>query len=300
MDETIRINSAALKQEGETATIQEHQQAMCSLLCEFDRVCKELNIPYYLFAGTLLGAVRYQGFIPWDDDVDVIMHRQDYQRFLEEAPKVLNREVFYLQREFSEHYPMFFSKLMLNGTTCLEKHHPKDPLVHQGVYMDIFPCDHGYQSKIGRYLQFLCSKVVIAKGLDARGFDTRSVAKKVFMVACRILPRKMFHKIVLGPKKPGNYLHCFLAAASKFSRSNFPADLLGDKTILTFEGRQFPAPTQYDGLLRVLYGDYMKIPSAEERKCKQHAVLVDLKHSYERYASYRDGMVFKNQIKSIR
>ena len=117
---------------------QKHQAALLRLLREFDRVCKQLNIPYVLYAGTLLGAVRHEGFIPWDDDLDVLMLREDYNRLLAEAPAVLDTDTFYLQKEFSDHWPLFFSKLRLNGTTCLEKVHPKDSQIHQGIYIDIF------------------------------------------------------------------------------------------------------------------------------------------------------------------
>lgn len=289
-----------LNQAGDVATLAEHQQALCCLLQEFDRVCKALDITYYLFAGTLLGAVRHQGFIPWDDDLDVIMERGEYRRFMEEAPKLLDHHAFYLQEEFTEHYPMFFSKLHLNGTTCLEKHHPKDPLVHQGVYMDIFPLDHAYGSRMARYVQFLCSKVVIAKGLDARGYETDSTAKKILMVISRALPRCVFHRIVRGPKKRGKYVHCFLGGASKLSKSVFPAELFDGTAQLPFAGGRYSAPGGYDGILTVLYRDYMTIPPEEDRKCKQHAILVDLKHSYENYESYRDGMKFENPIRSIR
>lgn len=293
------VTTAALQQ-GDTATRQEHQQALYVLLCEFDRVCKALEIPYFLFAGTLLGAVRHQGFIPWDDDLDVVMLRADYERFFREAPKVLDAERFYLQQEFSDHWPMFFSKLRLNGTACLEKYHPKDPKSHQGVYMDIFPCDNAYGSALGRKLQFLCSKVVIAKGLDRRGYDTDSRKKKLFMGLCRCLPDRLFHRIVRGPKKTGSYVHSFLGGASKFSRSVYPTDCFARTAQLPFEGGQFPGPAGYDALLTILYGDYMTIPSEEDRKCKVHTVLVDLKKSYDTYEGYRDGMEFDVQIRSIR
>ena len=158
-------NVADLVQLADTATLAEHQQALYVVLCELDRICDKLNIPYFLFAGSLLGAVRHQGFIPWDDDLDIIMMRQDYERFLNEAPQILDCENFYVQAEFSDHWPMFFSKLRLNGTTCLEKYYPKDPLVHQGVYIDIFPCDNAFSGKFGSLVQFLCSKVIIAKSL---------------------------------------------------------------------------------------------------------------------------------------
>ena len=163
-------------------TLQDHQSALFILLKEFDRVCRELDIPYMLFAGTMLGAVRHQGFIPWDDDLDVLMARKDYERLLREGDKVLDHEKFFLQKEFTQHWPMFFSKLRLNGTTCLEKYHPKDPEIHQGVYMDIFPMDNAAKTHLGRKFQFLCSKVVIAKALDRRGYDTDS--KKKILELC--------------------------------------------------------------------------------------------------------------------
>lgn len=294
------LQKLKLTQAGELATLQEHQSALYYLLQEFDRVCKELNIKYFLFAGTLLGAVRHKGFIPWDDDLDVLMCREDYRRFLQEAPQVLNQEKFFLQKEYSEHFPMFFSKLRLNGTTCLEKYFPKDPLVHQGVYMDIFPCDNAYNSKVARYFQFVCSKVVIAKGLDAEGYDTDSMVKKIVILCSRFLPGTFFHRIVQGPRDAGMYVHCFLGGASKISRSVFRTECFSEYMRMPFENACFSVPVQYDEVLKVLYSDYWKIPPEEDRKCKEHAILVDLTQSYEFYKSYRDGMKFHVHTRSIR
>lgn len=289
-----------LTQAGKLATLQEHQKALYCLLREFDRVCKELDIPYFLFAGTLLGAVRHKGFVPWDDDLDVLMRREDYTRFLREAPRILNQERFFLQSEFSEHFPMFFSKLRLNGTTCLEKYFPKDPLVHQGVYMDIFPCDNACGSKPGRWLQFAASKVVIAKGLDAEGYVTDSKLKKTVMLVSRLLPRGVFHRLVCGPRKIGAYVHCFLGGASKFSRSVFPSACFEKTVPMVFEDSDFSVPEHYDAVLKILYGDYWVIPEEADRKCKEHALLVDLTRSYEHYKTYRDGMKFDVHTRSIR
>jgi lipopolysaccharide cholinephosphotransferase len=285
--------------ESTVARLQDHQAALLVLLKEFDRVCRELEIPYMLFAGTMLGAVRHQGFIPWDDDLDVLMARKDYERLLREGDAVLDREKFFLQKEFTEHWPMFFSKLRLNGTTCLEKYHPKDPKIHQGVYMDIFPCDNGFKTELGLKLQFLCSKVVIAKGLYREGYVTDSFKKKVFMQLCRLLPLKPFHRIVRGPEKTGAQVHVFLGGASKYGKSHFPANIFGQAT-LPFEGNSYFVPKDYDRLLTVLYGDYRTLPPPEERKCKQHAILVDLNNSWEHYEGYRDGMTFDTYSRSIR
>lgn len=282
------------------ATLQEHQKALYSLLVEFDRVCKELNISYFLFAGTLLGAVRHEGFIPWDDDLDVIMLRADYERFLREADRILDTRKFYLQKEFTEHWPMFFSKLRLNGTACLEKYHPKDNASHQGVYMDIFPCDNGAKTGLGRKLQFYCSKVVIAKALYARGYDTASRGKKLFMGLCRLLPNKLFLRLTRGSCKDSATVHSFLGAASQFEKNVYPRSYFEKTVTASFEDGKYPIPEQYDGLLRTLYGEYMELPPEDDRKCKEHAILVDLNRSYEAYAGYRDKMEFKTHTRSIR
>lgn len=91
--------------------LQKHQGIMFQMLCELDAICRRNNINYMLFAGSALGAVRHKGFIPWDDDLDIVMLREDYDRFLFVAPNELDSKQYYLQKEFSSHWPMFFSKL---------------------------------------------------------------------------------------------------------------------------------------------------------------------------------------------
>jgi len=238
--------------------------------------------------------------VPWDDDLDIVMLRKDYQRFLAEAPGVLDQEHFALQAEFSPHWPMFFSKLRLEGTACIEKYHPRDLQTHRGVYMDIFPCDNAYESPLGRKLQFYASKVVIAKGLQNRGYDTQSKKKKLFMGLCRLLPGGIFRAIVRGPKKTGAWVHSFLGGASKFSRSVYPAACFGKPGQGSFAGGSYPIPADPHTLLSILYGDYMTLPPEEERKCKAHCVLVDLTRSYREYDHYTDGITFDVPARSIR
>lgn len=285
---------------GTGATLREHQEACLTILEEFDRICKALNIPYILFAGTLLGAVRHNGFIPWDDDLDVLMLRSDYERFLSQADSVLDKEKFYLQKEFSEHWPMFFSKLRLNNTACLEKYHAKDPKEHHGVYIDIFPCDNGAKSNFGRKIQFYASKVVIAKSLKKRGYETNSKTKKIFMAVCGALPQSLFVKIVKGGADNSEFLHTFFASASAFEKNVYPREIMASADTAVFEGREYPVPTKYDQLLQIIYGDYMTMPPEEERTYKQHAVLVDLNRSYEDYTEYHKSMTFGSLTKSIR
>lgn len=283
-----------------STALRKHQIEMATLLSEFDRVCKALDIPYVLFAGTLLGAVRHEGFIPWDDDLDVMMLREDYDRFMAEAPTALDTDRFFLQKEFTPDWPMFFSKLRLNGTACLEKYHPKYPDSHQGIYIDIFPADAAASSSFGRKIQYYASKVVIAKSLRARGYETDSKMKKLFMSIVSVFPSKPFLRLAKHGRKDSKLVHCFFGGASNMAKSVFDRVFLTERTTAMFEGMAYPIPVGYDKLLTVLYGDYMTLPPEEERVIKSHAILVDTENSYENYKHYRDGMKFDVYTRSIR
>lgn len=278
-----------------------HQKLLLQLLCEFDRICRKHGLKYMLFAGTALGAARHKGFIPWDDDIDVAMLRSEYDRFMELAPQELDTGTYFLQKEFSEHWPMFFSKLRVNNTACIERYIPKDPLVHQGVYIDIFPIDNLGKKSISQRLQFAASKVVIAKSLDRRGYLTDCKRKKVFMWLCRLLPLKPMLSITQRRKEnDSEMVHSFLAAASKYGKNIYPRSWFTELTEMTFEGNRFPVSAHYDEMLTRIYGDYMVMPTEEDRARKVHGEIVDLEHSYEMYIETQKNMKITEYSRSIR
>ena len=280
--------------------LQEHQAILLELLREFDRICKKHNLQYMLFAGSALGAVRHKGFIPWDDDLDVVMLRPHYERFLQVAPAEAG-DLYYVQGEFSDHWPMNFSKLRKNNTTCLEKYHPKDPKTHQGIYIDIFPCDNASDSQLVRKIQYYSSRIVLAKALARRGYETNSKLKKLFMAGCSILPIKPFYRMALQRKAVQSKLvHTFFGGTSKFEKGLLQRKWLTETVDMEFEGVTVPVSAYYDALLTALYGDYMTIPPEEDRKCKAHAILIDTTRPYTDYEHYRDGMEFEVYTRSIR
>ena len=281
--------------------LRRHQTVMLEMLCELDSVCRRNGIAYQLFAGTALGAVRHGGFVPWDDDLDVVMLRADYERFLDAAERELDPGRYYVQREFSEHWPMFFSKLRRNNTACIERQVPKDRLMHQGVYIDVFPCDNLSDSWSVARAQFLSSKVVIAKSLFERGYLTHSLLKKVFMQLCRPLPREPFWEFTVRRRDGSSgMVHTFFGAASKFRRNVFPREWLTSSVLLPFEGGRFPVSAHYDELLTTLYGDYMTPLPEDECGQKVHAELVDLDNSYEKYWGIQRDLSFSELTRSIR
>ena len=286
------------------SSLEEHQAALKILLEAFADVCQEYDIPYLLYAGTMLGAVRHQGFIPWDDDVDVIMPREGYERFLKIAPEALDAEKFFVQGEYSDHWPMFFSKLRLNDTACMEKYIPKDSNMHQGIYIDIFPYDNLSDSRIERWIQFFASKLVIAAGLQKRGHATGNKWKKLAMKMGGLFPVPLVHAVHTYVQKRGkNYTQCvhtFFAAASAYHKNVFPRAWLEETAMMPFEGRDYPVSAYYDQMLTTVYGDYLTLPSEENRKCKQHNFLVDVHHSYMEYLGYQENQKIEVYYESIR
>ena len=277
-----------------------HQAVLLSMLKELDRICRKYDIRYMLFAGTALGAIRHTGFIPWDDDLDVIMLRDEYEKFLEIAGKELPEE-YYLQKEFSEHWPCFFSKIRKNNTAYMEKTVPKDPLQHQGVYIDIFPCDRLSDCALMRRVQFWASKVVIAKSLDKRGYLTDSICKKIWIRFCSVLPLRPFLYLAKLPKKKRyRMVHSFFGGSAKYKKSIYPREWFEEIKLTAFEDGEFFVSSFVESLLTCLYGDYTILPSESERVCKVHAMKIDLEHSYEQYIEWQAAQNIDVYTRSIR
>lgn len=278
-----------------------HQRLLLEMLKDFDAVCRRHNIRYQLFAGTALGAVRHHGFIPWDDDVDVILMRSEYERFFREAADDFDPAVYYVQQEHSAHWPMQFSKLRRNHTACMEKYRPKDKEIHHGVYIDIFPCDNLSDHAAMRRLQFAASKVIIAKALYARGYETDSIAKKLFMQFCRLLPRRPLEKFCMRKADhETRMLHSFLAAGKRFGKNLLPREWMEASIELPFEDGVFPVSAHYDALLTQLYGNWHMFPPLSERKCKEHSAILDLEHSYTEHLQEQQDMEITVYSRSIR
>lgn len=237
-----------------------HQTLLLEMLKDIDIVCKRRRISYQLFAGTALGAVRHHGFIPWDDDVDIIMSRSEYERFFKEAAKDFDETLYFAQQEHSAHWPMPYSKLRRNNTTCIEKYYPKDLKTHQGVYVDIFPCDNLSDCTLMRKIQFCIRKK-----------DQKS-----------------------------QLVHTFFGAGSKYEKNIFPRAWIEQSVEMQFEDGVFPVSAYYDELLTKLYGDYHALPNPEDRKCKEHVAILDLEHPYEAHLSELHNMQFDVLTRSIR
>lgn len=146
MSETIMSNTYS---EEELKKLHSH---LYDILAEFVRICDELGIEYFLLGGSIIGAYYWKGIIPFDDDIDVGMTRHNYERFIHEAPQLLDHH-FFLQSFASEpHTPYYFAKLRRNDTEFIEETTHNTP-IHQGIFIDIMPLDKLPEKPLWRYLQ---------------------------------------------------------------------------------------------------------------------------------------------------
>lgn len=147
----------------------------------------------------------------------------------------------------------------------------------------------------------IASKIIIAKSLYARGYETNSVIKKLFMQVCRMFPLKGLKAICIRKKDQKSQLvHTFFGAGSKYEKNIFPRAWIEQSVEMQFEDGVFPVSAYYDELLTKLYGDYHALPNPEDRKCKEHVAILDLEHPYEAHLSELHNMQFDVLTRSIR
>ena len=269
------------------------QSAMLDMLLTIDRICRKHAIPYQLAAGTLLGAVRDQNIIPWDNDADVCMLRSDYERFMAVAESELD-ERFFLQHYKSE--PLMFSlvtKLRLNGTQRRKPGRQADTSLHEGIWVDIFAFDDVRPDAFaGKLHMFLCAPLKYLLILRSVG-DRKRIWPAPKPTWLRIIAWLMYQplrlpskRLLMGwayrmvtwysfqPKKPkdntneSDWVTCLvsmpLAAKHRLPRIRRRRDFTA-LTQGTLAGHNFPIPRNYHQVLTNLYGDYMTPLSAERR-----------------------------------
>lgn len=258
-------------------TLRRVQLVQLEIAKEIKRVCDKNGIDYFMDGGTLIGAVRHKGFIPWDDDLDFSMVRDQYERFLEIAPYELG-EQFFLQTWYSDKgYGLPFAKIRKNGTLYIEEITEKCNC-HQGIFVDIFPYDNlpkddNERKKQGKILTFL--KVLLKAKCRARPaygskrFEMNKFIKFVpFIMISKFLKKDYLirtYDSIAQRSNTQNTGRLYCQCGSKYAKVTIP-EIIFRKTIeLPFEDTFFRAPEEYDRYLSSAYGDYMTPPPVEER-----------------------------------
>ncbi len=261
------------------------QKIEVEMLKEFISVSEKLKLKYYVLGGTLLGAVRHKGFIPWDDDIDVGMPREDYEVFIKKAQELLPENYFLQTFQTDSEWPANFAKIRNSNTTFIETS-VKNRKINHGVYIDIFPLDwhedNEFKLKIFNYKNKLY-QASIAKSFYSekskhnwKGYIIKLLT--IFTSSQKALKkREKLLKSNKGRMKLANYCGAW------GEKEIVPYEWYGEGVDLQFEGVIVKAPNMYDKWLTQVYGDYMKLPPIEKRVTHHFNEVIDLEKSYKKY-----------------
>ena len=256
----------------EKAIIEKVKQVEYEILCQVDAFCKQNGIRYSLYGGTLLGAVRHGGFIPWDDDIDIVMTRSEFTRFcaLWQSAGI---DGYYLEYfELDTHTQNCHAKIRKDGTLLLSQGEDEST-GHHGIWIDIFILDKISQNRkqeikttaVARKMLILVKANALMPG--------ESAAKKIVRRTLRILPPRMRWKMLRGCAEYmrrndaiiiNHYLLCDFCTLS-YMKVRYPRHTADSYTELRFCEKGFPVFSNYEELLTIMYGDYMQLPPEEER-----------------------------------
>ena len=279
---------------------------LLDLMKEFDRVCNENRIQYYAFAGTLLGAVRHKGFIPWDDDVDFLVPRKDYNRLKDLAKKGVFRYPFFFQNvETDKGFCKGFSRLMNENTTGLI-YSEISSKCRKGIFIDIYPIDVIPDSKTPYIIQrrLVLFMIVLLRAYTKyySGFLVNRLPFKKKMLLYFLYPlfvlhilssRRIFYFIESiasryrdkKSKKVGVF--CFFGDNSRFI---YNREWVDEVIYVPFETIKIPIPREYDSVLKKTYGDYMT--PVKNASCHQ-GYFYTTEIGYKDYMDYNKDTVDK-------
>lgn len=255
--------------------LEEIQDLALSILIKVDRFCAEQNIEYFLAYGTLLGAVRHKGFIPWDDDIDLWMKRKDYERFLSEFPAWGEKEGLFINsaRNVRKNYNRVYSQVCLENTKLIANDRNTD--FREGFFLDVFPIDGTPDDPVRRW--FRLTRLQLIKNIgSAAGFRNRGVKgwKQLILLAGSMVFRPFNTSKIME-----RYDH--IAAKSDFDDSMYiqipyalahgrnklmPRQLFDQSQKTRFGVSEYSIPAAYDEILTRIYGNYMELPPEEKRK----------------------------------
>lgn len=241
------------------------QKIQLALLKEVERICRKHEIKYFLGGGTLLGAVRHGGFIPWDDDSDIMMDRDNYERFLSVAQSEL-RDGFTLQTAKTDKHCFYeFSKIRVDGTVFATGFSREHKEMHNGIALDIFCHDKTADSAFGRKLHM--AMTVFTRALVFNKWNRRKTEnggrfqRAVTNFCVRLFPLRfsfrMMNKTISFFKNKKNARYLYDGMGRNVYRGAFPAEWLDRVIYMDFEDTRLPVPEDYGRYLEFLYGDYM-------------------------------------------
>lgn len=255
----------------EGSDLRKQQLIMLDMLKKLDSFCKKYNIVYWLSSGTLLGAVRHKGFIPWDDDLDIEMHKKDYQKLVDLRDKLRIETGMMLQDHVSDpEYIAPYAKLRDLKSELIEVHGNDKYYKFKGIYIDIFVRDKA--SKVTTFISHGCQYI----SYKLTRIEKNGLRKGLKNGLWRIMHKGLFPIL--------NFYDILFYHSEKYRhiKGSGYYDYILDKEVfplgnITFENYDFPAPKDTVSYLKRMYGNYMELPPFD--KLRSHYGKIIFKES---------------------
>ena len=248
--------------------VKELRQYQMGILDDIHRFCTENGITYFLSSGTLIGAVRHKGYIPWDDDIDLYMPRESYERFCAEYQDSLGRFEL-LEPRKTAHYIYTFAKVADTRTKMVEAWYDNFPI---GIYVDIFPVDYVTENIALRKAVFWLKKNLFRIYIDKRMrlFRDKNPWHVFKRIVCRMIPvpsstLNKWLRSIQWHKRPTNTV-CNMTEVGPSVKGCFSADSIKSAVDIEFEGKVYKTMVGYKEYLEHTFGDYMQLPPVEQRQ----------------------------------
>ena len=268
-------------------SVRDVQNKILEIMKYIDKLCRKNNVVYYIMGGTALGAVRHGGFIPWDDDLDIFMTPDQYCKFKDAFEKA-GSDLYFLQEWRTAEKYLEYSKVRMNGTTFIEKAFENRRDMHHGIYVDIMILHKVPNNKFIQYLVYFESKFVTLYALSQRNWTPKTklqaaALKLLKIMPCRLLADIFYKRIYRYDSMTKNYKYCYWITPAKFKSGLFEPDFFADPVDIKFEDTFLLGSKKIKDYLKYRYGDYMKLPSAEQQRAAVHALKYDVNRDYKEY-----------------